>query len=268
MKSSQKIIALFLVVLTVNFFFCSDDPTEPIQNQPPAMPPLATMAMDFDDFTQTALAKAEGKGNWLWAVGNVAFWNAALTVTMAVPVAAFAESFNHPPVLKSDGSWVWTYTYNLGALQYTAKLVAKPGLNGIKWNMYISMLGVFDEFHWFTGTSDYAATNGYWLLNLRPLDPMPFMQIDWTRDAKTQALDLTYTNVIPDGDENGSYIHQALNQAAPFTGTFEIFRVSVDNLVEIKWNRESLDGRIKDAKHFGDAEWHCWDSSFNDTECD
>lgn len=268
MRSFNKIIAFTLLLIFSIFFSCSEDPTEPNINQPPTMPPLATMAMDFDDFTPTSLAKAEGKGNWLWAAGNVAFWNTALTVTMAIPVAAFAESFNHPPVLKSDGSWLWAYNYNIGALQYTAKLYAKPELNGIKWNMYISLHGVFDEFHWFTGTSDYLATDGYWLLNLRPKDPVPFMQIDWTRDDKTQAFDLTYTNVIPEGDENGSYIHQALNLDGDFTGMYDIYLVSTDNLVEIKWKRDSLEGRITDEKHFEDAEWHCWDSNLDDTDCE
>jgi hypothetical protein len=268
MKSFKKVIALSLLLVTPLFFFCSNDPTEPVINQPPTMPPLSTMVMDYGDFTSASLAKAEGKGNWLWAVGNVAFWNTALTVTMAVPVAAFAESFDHPPLLKSDGSWLWSYNFNLGVLQYTAELYAKPGLNGIKWNMYITLYGVFDEFHWFTGTSDYQATNGYWLLNLRPLEPEPFLQIDWTRDIDTQALDITYTNIRPDGDENGSYIHQALNQEGEFTGLYDIYRVTTENLVEIKWNRESLQGRIKDQKHFEDTEWHCWDSSFENTTCE
>lgn len=268
MKSHfKKAVAFSLLLVVPIFFSCSEDPTEPVQNQPPTMPQLSTMVMDYGDF-QPALAKTDGKGNWLWAAGNVAFWNTALTITMAVPVAAFAESFNHPPLLKSDGSWLWAYNYNLGALQYTAKLYAKPGLNGIKWNMYISLNGVFDEFHWFTGTSDYSATDGYWLLNLRPKDPVPFIKIDWTRDKDTQALDITYTNIIPDDDENGSYIHQALNQDVPFTGMYEIYRMTTDNLVDIKWNRESLEGRIKDEKHFEDMDWHCWDSNLDNTTCE
>ncbi len=268
MTSLKKIIAFSLLLLTPLFFSCSDDPTEPEINQPPTMPPLATMVMDYSDFTPASLAKAEGKGHWLWAAGNVAFWNTALTVTMAVPVAAFAESFNHPPVLKSDGSWLWAYNYNLGPLQYTAKLYAKAGLNGIKWNMYISLHGVFDEFHWFTGTSDYQATEGYWLLNVRPTDPVPFMQIDWTRDSQSQAVDITYSNIRPDGDENGSYIHQAFNQDGDFTGRYDVYRVTTDNLVEIKWDRDSLQGRIKDEKHYDDTDWHCWDSNLENTSCD
>lgn len=268
MKNYKKFIAFLLLFITPILFFCSEEPTKPVKNQPPALPPLSTMVMDYNDFTTPSLAKAEGKGNWLWAAANVAFWNTALTVTMAVPVAAFAESFNHPPILTSDGKWLWSYNYNIGALQYTAKLYAKVDISGIKWNMYITLHGVFDEFHWFTGTSNFQVTDGYWLLNLRPKDPVPFMRIDWTRDADTQALDITYTNVVPEGDENGSYIHQALNQDAPFTGMYDIYRITTENLVEIKWNRESLEGRIKDEKHFEDAEWHCWDDNLDDTTCE
>ncbi len=268
MKSNvMKPISALLLVIVPLFFSCSDNPSEP-KNQPPAVPPLSTMVMDYDDFNIISLAKPEAKANWLWAAGNVAFWNTALTVTMAVPVAAFAASFQYPPILKSDGTWVWAYDFSIGPLQYSAELTAKVGLNGITWNMYVSLNGVFNDFHWFTGRSDLFATAGYWQLNLRPADPVTFLQVDWTRDPETQALDITYTNIVPDGDENGSYIHQALNQPGEFTGMMDIYRVSNENLVEIMWDRETLAGRIKDPKHFSNDDWHCWDGNFNDTECE
>ncbi|MBN1482431.1 hypothetical protein EH223_10360 [candidate division KSB1 bacterium] len=266
-KNMAKFVALLLVVMVPFFYSCSDNPSEPKNQQPPTVPPKSTMVMDFSSFTQTSLAKTDGKGNWLWAVGNVAFWNTALTLTLAVPVAAFVESFNHSPVLQPNGSWLWSYNFNIGALQYTAELYGKVSLNGMKWDMYVTLHGVFTEFHWFSGTSDLLATAGYWTMNLRPAEPVPFLQIDWTRDPKTQAVDITYTNIVPDGEENGSTIHQGFNQELPYTGLFDIYRVSTANKVEIKWNRETLEGRIKDPKHFSDDLWHCWDANLNDVEC-
>lgn len=263
-----KFAALLMLVTVPLFFSCSDTPSNPIKQQPPVVPPQSTMVMDFSQFTQTSLAKTDSKDNWLWAVGNVAFWNTAITVTMAVPVAAFAASFGNEPVLQPDGSWLWSYNFNVGPLQYTASLYGKVGLDGITWDMFITLHGVFTDFHWFTGKSDLLATSGYWTMNLRPMDPMPFLQIDWSRDIQSQALEVIYTNIVPDGDENGSYIRQAFNQELPFTGMFDVYRVTKENLVEIKWNRQTLEGRIKDPAHFADDAWHCWDSNLNDTECE
>jgi hypothetical protein len=269
MKSTAvKIVAVSMAVIVPLFFYCSENPSDPIEQQPPIVPPKSTMAMDFSQFSQSALAKADSKSNWLRAAGNVAVWNTVLTVTLAIPVAAFAESFNHPPVLQPDGRWLWSYNYNLGTVQYTARLYGKVSLEGLQWDMYITQHGLFADFHWFTGRSDLLATVGYWKMNLKPLDPIPFLQIDWHRDEDNQAIDVKYTNIVPDGAENGSYIYQAFNQEPPFTGMYDIFSVGAANLIEIKWNRETTAGRIKDPKHYNDEEWHCWDSSRNDAACD
>ena len=263
-----KLLALLLVAVVPLYFGCSDTPSEPQKQQPPVMPPLSSMAMDYSQFTTTSLAKSDAKSNWLWAAGHVAVWNTVLTVTLAVPVAAFAESFNHTPVLQSDGRWLWSYNFNLGALQYTAELYGKVSLEGLGWDMFITQHGLYTDFHWFTGNSDLTATAGFWTMNLRPLEPTPFLQIDWQRDSDDQSIEITYTNIVPDGDENGSYIYQAFNQQLPYTGMYDIYRASTENLVEIKWNRETLEGRINDQQHFNDSDWHCWDAHLDDCECE
>ncbi|MBN1465474.1 hypothetical protein JXA02_06920 [candidate division KSB1 bacterium] len=262
-----KSIALSLALIVPFYFTCSDQPSEPKKQQPPAIPPLSSMTMDFSHFTTTSLAKSQAKSNWLWAASHVAVWNTVLTVTLAVPVAAFAESFNHTPILLPDGRWLWSYNYNLGTLQYTAELYGKVSLEGLEWNMFITQHGLYTDFHWFSGKSDLPATTGFWTMNLRPLEPTPFLQIDWQRDPDDQSMDIKYTNIVP-GDENGSYIYQAFNQELPYTGRYDIYRVSSQNMVQIRWNRETLEGRVQDPAHFNDSDWHCWDSELDDVECD
>ncbi|MBN1561987.1 hypothetical protein JW998_17170 [candidate division KSB1 bacterium] len=261
-----KLAALVLAVIVPLYFTCSGNPSEPIEQQPPTMPPLSSMAMDFQ-FMETSVAESQAKSNWLWAAGQVALWSTALTVTLAVPVAAFAESFNHVPVLLPDGRWLWSYNFNLGPLQYTAELYGKVRLEGLRWDMFITQHGLYADFHWFTGVSNLTATDGFWLMNVRPLEPTPFLQIDWQRDSDDQNIEIKYTTVVP-GDEKGSYIYQAFNQQLPYTGLYDIYRASSDNLVEIRWNRDTLQGRIKDPQHFEDDAWHCWDSHLDNSECE
>ena len=95
------------------------------------------MVMDFSEFPDTsssALIKGESTyQNWGWAALNVAVWSSVLKLTLAIPVAAYLESFNHEPVLQADCSWLWSYSVQLELmsilLNYLAKL-PKPVLNG------------------------------------------------------------------------------------------------------------------------------------------
>ncbi|MBK9359333.1 MAG: hypothetical protein IPN08_18490 [Bacteroidales bacterium] len=48
---------------------------------------------------------------------------------------------------------------------------------------------------------------------------------------------------------------------------YEIYNHAADNLTDIEWNAESRVGHVKDAIHFGDALWHCWDTNLMDTTC-
>lgn len=264
---TRKFYAILLLVVVPIFMTCSENPAEP-KKEAPVIPPQSTFLLNFDDFSSSSLSKATSKSNWLFAAANVAVWNAAIVVTLAVPVAAFVESFNHSPELQPDGSWLWTYSFQVIGLSYTAKLFGTIKVDGVQWDMFISQQGLYTDFHWFSGKSDFAATVGYWDLNYKPTDPTPFLRIDWNRSNEDLSGDIKYTNVIPNGAENGGYIFQAFNQPAPFTGMYDIYAASSANLTQIKWNLESLAGRVADPNHFGDQDWHCWDENQDDVDCE
>lgn len=266
MKRFVKLTSVILLVSLTSFiFFCSENTTEP-KEEPPIVPPQSTFVMDFSDFTAT-LAKVNTKSNWLFAAGHVAVWNSVLTLTLVVPVAAFVESFNHNPVLQPDGSWLWSYQFRVAGVLHTAKLYGKPQIDGVNWEMYISKQGIYSDFLWYIGESDFAASAGMWELNLNPNDPTPFLRIDWHRNPEAQTADIKYTNIVPEGDENGSYILQEVDETADFTRSYQIYSVSNSNSVEIEWNHSSKVGRVKNQNHFGDEDWHCWDENLNDVEC-
>ena len=48
---------------------------------------------------------------------------------------------------------------------------------------------------------------------------------------------------------------------------YDIYNSEIDNLIEIKWNNPDRDGRVKDAEHYQDNEWHCWDNYLQDIDC-
>lgn len=247
-------------------------------NDPPEIPPAETFVMDFSAFSGDGAAKLiPGRidpttmqvlpgANWGWAALNVGAWNVIITVGLAVPVAAFLESFHHEPEAQADGMWLWSYDVNVGGTIYSAALYAAAVEGGTEWNMYISQEGGYTDFNWFSGFSNFTGTAGTWTLNKDPESLTPFVEIEWTRDAEGQTGDIRYTNVEPDGDNNGSYITYAASEGA-FDASFELLNNNANNLTTIEWDRTTRDGRVKDPAHFSDDAWHCWDSDLQNTAC-
>ncbi len=253
----------------------------PDEEQAPDIPPASTFVMDFSDFGSAAAPKITVEGatwadpatqqvgrgsNWAFAALNVGVWNVILTVTMAVPVAAFVESFNHIPVRQADGTWVWSYDVTVGGVLHSAELHALAVGGDIEWRMFLSKDGFYTDFEWFSGVSNLVGTEGTWTLNRDPDDPTPFVGIEWNRDPTNETADIRYSNIVPDGPENGGYIFHSITDDS-FDASYEIFNKGQDNVTTIEWSRTSKEGRVTDAVHFGDTDWHCWDAGLLNITC-
>jgi len=250
----------------------------PNGDNPPEIPPASTFVMEFDDFADGGAPKLANdgqspirqqvitNGNWGWGALHVGVWHVIVTVGMAVPVAAFVESFNHVPEQQPDGSWVWSYEVTVSGILHTAELHASTVDGSIEWNMFISKEGFYESFNWFSGVSNLPGTEGTWTLNNRPEDPTPLVGIEWHRDSLTETGDIKYTNIVPDGPENGGYIFFGLTEGT-LDAFYEIFNKGENNTINIEWSRTGKDGRIRDGAHFGDDQWHCWDAALQDAEC-
>lgn len=272
----QLIILLILGI--IGLFSCKDsDVTDPIES-PPEMPPVASMQMDFNIFpTSNLLPKTNddfsienvlAKDNWGWALVNGVAWQTLVSVGMIVPVAAFAESFNHDAEKLEDGSWMWTYEFTpQGGVHHTASLHADVDNSGVEWEMYISKANNFEDFLWFSGKSDLFATEGTWTIFHQPNDPTPWIGIEWYRNPEDSTGDIKYTNIVPNGAENGGFIHYGIVTGDIYDAFYEIFNKGKNNTTSIKWNRNSHEGRVMDMLHFGNNDWHCWDSSLEDIDC-
>lgn len=251
---------------------CEDDKSTSPQDQAPTIPPKSTMVMDFSDFPDTTSTSGLEKinvsrNNWAWAALNVAVWNSVLTITLAVPVAAFLEAFNHQPVQQPDGSWLWQYSISVHEVLYTAKLFGKTVTEGVEWRMLLTKEGAYTDFEWFTGFSNLPATEGTWTLNKDPNLPSPFLYIEWHRNTQEGTADIKYTNIVPEVPENGSYIFYGKTNEIPYNRFYDIFGAENNYLINNKWNYEQLFGRVKDPIHFEDESWHCWNDKLFDIDC-
>ncbi|MCB0291856.1 MAG: hypothetical protein KDH97_16495 [Calditrichaeota bacterium] len=273
-----KSLALMLTTALVLASGCNSttepDPSE--EGTPPEIPPLNTFVLDFSDFdtTNSILPKVIPgdpeallftRQNWGWSALNVGIWNAVITLNIAVPIAAFGHSFSHDPVAE-DGKWFWRYNFTALGVQHSAELSAAAIQGGIRWEMRISRQGGYQDFLWFYGESNLTATEGFWILAHNPNDPVNYLQIDWDRTSDNSVISVKYTIITPGGAENGSYIYYGINTNTPYDAFYQIYSVGANNLVEMEWNRSDKHGHIKDPHHYGNADWHCWDTFANNLQ--
>ncbi len=266
-----------------------DDPTSSVTTaDPPEVPPISTFAMDFGHFgldyggaeradaPEMSLASA----NWRHAAGTVGQWNVIIALHLAVPVAAFAESFRHEAVLQPDGWWQWSYNFSVLTVTYTARLQGRITLSGLEWRMYISKHGEYTDFLWFTGHSDLdrQGFEGAWLINRNPATPEQYIQIDWYREALPDTTGIVpgiswvkYTNVIPQDPDSGAYIkytvHGEQGLANPYDRVYEVHGESSGIQVDIEWSHETKAGRVRDNMHYGVLDWQCWDEALENIDC-
>lgn len=267
MKKISTLLAVVFLSAPLLLTNCgSDDEVDP--GVAPEIPPLSTFVMDFGIASANDGGRIETKNNWGFSVLNVAFWNSAITLTFAIPVASFAESFNHSPTFDSDlPGWVWEYDHTFLGAVYNARLEAELTSEAVEWNMFITNEGVFEDFNWYSGTSSLDGLSGQWVLNREPENPQPFIQVDWNRSLSGDVADIRYLNITPNNDNNGSFIFFQRNDDGDFDRLYDIFSSLNDNTTEIEWNSSDKSGRVKDELHFEDSDYHCWDESLDDIDC-
>lgn len=269
----KKYISFFLISLFLVASCKDDEINNPLEN-PPEMPPVSSMKMDFNVFpSQQLLPKISDSdtssfSNWFFASIKATAWHTLLSVGMSIPVSAFTASFNYDAEQLEDGRWLWSYEFTpLGGIKHTASLYGEVSTAGVVWEMYITKAGVYDNFLWFSGESDLLATEGTWTINAEPNNPTPWIGIEWERNTSDSTGNIKFTNIVPNGNENGGYIYFGTTTNDDYNAFYEIYNRGMDNLISIQWNRNTHTGRVMDENHFGDSEWHCWDENLTNIDC-
>lgn len=264
-----KLSTLLLAILLTTF--ACEDSSKETGDQAPMVPPASTMEMSLDHFeaNNNGGRTAEGYVNIGNAWTNIAVWNSILGAHLIIPVAAFKAAASQEAVFDEENiQWTWTYVFNADGTSHTALLTAKFAAAGVQWDMYISKSGAYENVHWFTGTSNLQGTAGEWHLNYQPEDPQPFIDIAWSRESDNSAATIKYTNAIPEGEHNGSYIEYGFENELDLNAYYNIYLSKEEAEVQIKWNTTSKEGRIQNASYFGNDDFHCWNSLGQDVDCE
>lgn len=225
------------------------------------------MLIDFSDFQQNKKSELTVQ-NWGYAALNVFVWSSMITGGLAVPVAAFWESFKHEGVYQGEKEWIWSYNVMVLGVIYKADLHGTLQDDNVLWKMYITRTDGFSDFLWYYGEVSLDQTEGFWIMNENPENPGQLLRIDWTREANAETSEIKYTNVQPGGVENGGYIQYGKLSGGDYDYFYDIYVKSTDKLINIQFNSGTKEGRIKDPKTYIDDNWHCWDSNQQDAVCE
>jgi hypothetical protein len=273
-KKTMKKSGFILILAVAALFFQSCQKEG--QGDAPKLPSDKTFVMPLEEIKEgLAGEQIEDRSfsNFGHSVANVVVWNTLLTIHLAVPVAAFHAAINQQPIPQGGGVWLWRYNVNHDGAIYKARLYGEllPATEEVKWDMYISKTGFggFNDVHWYSGITAWDESYATWTLNHNPYAPAPLIDIAYQRDNGAGVASIRYTNAITGDAGNGSYIEyrEGLYNGGEFDRAYDVFKIDIDNLLEINWNSIDKYGRVKDFEKFGDEEWHCWGMDLKDTDC-
>lgn len=280
----KKLLTALTILAIMNLTFTSCE--QLTKETAPELPPLESMMgnlgdFDIEDNTKSTspdfkFALEETMYNFKTSRFYVAYFNVILTGALGVPVAAFANSFNHTAEFMGDASWEWKYTVDGFGGAYTARLIGTVVSDRVNWEMYLERTGIeaFPEFLWFEGTSELDGMGGSWLLYHSYDYQVPMLQIDWQKSGD-EVGDIVYTYVREkknDGTNDlgtGSYIHAGKTDTELNAFyTIHVYAAVEEQFVDlnIEWSISNYNGRVK-SDFYTNGTWQCWDTMGYDIEC-
>jgi hypothetical protein len=251
-----QLVGVF-VLGSVLLFSCEKDK----KDAAPQLPPVTAFAINTDEFN---VSKSTGSyDNFGAAVTAVGYWNSVLYANLAVPVAAYAEAFNHAAERVDNTTWKWAYDVEGPDATYSAELFAEVIKDSIYLEMHISKSEGFQDFVWFTGKCDIVRSTGEWSVFTNPDSNVPWVFIEWNHDWEAKTFDVRYTNVYEGNEYIDSYIEYGLTTDPLFNAYYIIYDSMNDNDYEIDLNTANHNGRV-----YYDGLWHCWDTNYMDIPCE
>jgi hypothetical protein len=292
-------VCFVLIVALLGFQACSsdDDPVTPVDDvsDAPALPDMSTMTMDLSFFGLAGLdesairqgsappellAASTGKDNFINAAVRVLFVQLTFCAVFEPPVAAFALAIHSVPQKQDDGSYLWTYIFVDGQVEYSIFLYGKDEGTYVAWRMEVSTNNPempLDHFVWFDGEAMKDDSEGYWQFYEPVLEPTvnavaglagtpgaQSIRIDWL-NAPGNVHRLTLLNNNEGSEDEGDAV---AFMSSPSMGSIEFTDVSVPETYSIVWyNDGSGYLLVPDYPEANPGTKSCWDTQQYDVVC-
>jgi len=278
LNNMKRIIYIFFAVgILFALQSCNKDSNDdnPDNLAAPAIPDTALFTIPTQSFGvaggKDTSSTRNDKSNWIHAGLNVLVWNTVVFVNTAIPIAAFGHAFDYEAEYIGNLTWEWTYEYQSppdnGSKKYDVSLTGKyiNSNDEVAWTMAVNEQGSSAKFVWYEGIVSVNHTGGSFTVNKDPLNPKPYMKIDFTRKVATNDVTIRFSNVLSGDVGEGDYIEWRTQNGETFDRGYDVW--NKESLLEIEANDVSKDGRVKHPIHFGDEEWHCWDTDQFNIDC-
>ncbi|MBN2663394.1 MAG: hypothetical protein JXR68_07065 [Bacteroidales bacterium] len=263
----KRITLLSIILFIVSTIIILSSCEESIS---PELPKSSTFFIpDIENSTQTIKSVfTEKSGNSLIASSDIQEWTSIFASDLEVVALAYEKALSTSPKNVSEDRWVLNFEIIPDFTTYNVSFYAtKNSDQTIFWDMQFSVDGDFQDFSWLTGSQTQDGNSGQWVIHKSPQNDTDYLQIDWTFNPADNSVIVKYTNIEADSDDMGGYIYYGNNQDGDFNAFYDIYNKRVDNLIEIDYNNDFHNGRIRDFQIFQDSVWHCWDQNFNDADC-
>ncbi|NGP77053.1 hypothetical protein G3570_10445 [Balneolaceae bacterium YR4-1] len=269
MLSTVQKFTLLIVIGAVLVTSCNDDPASLSNEQPPEIPPVESMSMDFSNFdgyqqNKEALSK-EVNTNFAEAAIRAFVIKSVVDLNLAIPKALLAAASESEAEFNEEGEWVWNYTKNAGNQTYEVRLVAsQQNENEINWQFFVtnSALNISDKL-FFEGTTTAGGTQGTWTYySLMSSSEEAVSVTNWSVSEEGN-VDLRLEVVSDRYNNEGDFIEYS------FDGTVKnvvFYNANEDSTTELQWNIETNVGYII-APNYNNGEKACWNENFENVTC-
>ncbi len=258
-NKKNQFIAIALIVSMIMVAGCKKDKEE----SAPALPPMSSLAIDLSVFTGDDLKKSaqiDTCSSFHLVSGAVVYWNLSLALSLAIPVAAYAEALEQDAVRLDNDTWAWSYSLDNG---YSADLVADVIGDSVQVGMYITKASVYDSVLWYSGKFDILRTGGEWtVFNLPDHPATAWLKIQWNADYEEETADIRYTVVDPANEYYGSYIEYGKTTDTDYDLYYYLYLSQEDKLYTVGYNSGTDVGYVS-----YDMMQLCWNENHANTQC-
>ncbi|MCW9705992.1 hypothetical protein [Fodinibius salsisoli] len=251
------------------FNACSDDPASSVNQEPPALPPISSLEIEFSTLLgaeEPQKATTQAIDYYIQAVYRAGSLEGIVESNLAKPRALLSAAEDTVAELNDDQQWEWSYQTSADSIQYQARLIGQRiTANTVSWSLFVSSeSSTLNDKLFLSGTVRQDGKRGNWTINSlssTESNNTPLAELSWEFDeqeANQIRLDIISGNGTP-----GSYIQYTTE--APLK-TVEYLNAGTADTTITQWNVDTRAGYLI-TPDVNEGNKACWDETLENVSC-